>query len=244
VRPIASSATWAPIRFGTMADLTVLSANLHNEPEAVQALRSIPFKAGLVAEAHRRGSDLRGLKRYRYLTGPQRGPSQEVGILVDRDIMLRGFSSTFLSRAAARFSSVGKERWGHDVILDLEPDVALIVAHPVAGPAALNGNDPSHPLVKRYAKAVQWIDDAIVDHLNAGREVVFGGDVQLRSGNDKPWSVYRVFERHGLDFYADGIDVIAWSSGLVKVRGTSHDIGSDHPALRVELNFNRNKRRK
>lgn len=227
-----------------MPDLTVLSANLHNEVGAVRALRSIPFTAGLVAEAHRRGPELRGIKRCRYLTGPQRGPSREVGMLIDRGVMLKGFSSAFLSRAAARFTSVGKERWGHDAILDLEvADVALIVAHPVAGPDALNGNNPDHPLVKRYAKAVQWIDDTIVDHLNAGREVVFGGDVQIRSGNDKPWSIYRVFERHGLNFYADGIDVIAWSSGLVKVRGTSHDIGSDHPALRVELNINRNKRR-
>lgn len=228
-----------------MPDLTVVAANLHNEREAVDTLARLRFDAALVAEAHHRARRLRAFGGRRYLTGPLPGPSREVGILLDSGLTVRAFAAEFLSPATRRrFRRVGKERWGHDAVIDLGPvDVALVVAHPVAGPAALNGTDAGHRLVRLYARASAWVEETIAHHKAAGREVVFGGDVQVRPSNTRPWSFYRAFERHDMDWFNDGIDVIAWTDGLVPVRRSSHDIGSDHPAIRVGLDINRTKRR-
>jgi hypothetical protein len=232
-----------------MPDLVVVSANLHNETAAVEhlAARSLPdaaehFDVGLVSEAHRRRSQLRRLPGHTYLTGPDRGPSQEVGILLGNHLPNLGHSYEFLSPEAPAFPSVGKERWGQDVVTEIgDIEIALITYHPVAGPDALHGDDPDHPLVRRYAKATRWLDATIEYHQTRGREVAVGSDCQMREGANQPWSPKHVLARHHMKRIWSGIDVLAFSSGLVLTGNPAtqvqHEVLHDHPLIRAEFNL-------
>src|SRR5687768_16875790 len=103
-----------------MPDLVVVSANLHNEVEAVEVLPRADVL--MLAEVSHRGRELVGLDGYTYLTGALPGPSREVGILVSKRVKrlrLRGYWYEFASAAAARFKRVGKERWGHVALVEL-----------------------------------------------------------------------------------------------------------------------------
>jgi hypothetical protein len=238
-----------------MADLTVLGANLHNSRHAVGHLRARSradapdhFTAAVVSEAHRRRRQLRGFPGHDYFTGPDRGPSQEVGILLDRRLPTLGHGYEHLSDAAPRFERVGKERWGHDLVTATRgTEVAIIGWHPVAGPLALHGDDPDHPLVLRYAEATRWLDATIGYHEARGREWVAVADCQMRESAAQLWSPRHVFANHGGTWLWDGIDVAAWSDGLNLVGNprarVRHDVLPDHPLLRVDLNINRTRRR-
>lgn len=234
-----------------MADLVVIAANLHNEKAAVDWLRARSradardhFHIGLVSEAHARRRSLRSLPGHTYLTGTEPGPSQETGILLDRRLPVHGHGYQRLSKALPKFESVGKERWGQDALTEVATTpLGLITLHPVAGPEALSGKNPDHALVQAYTDAMSWLDASITAHRQQGHEVIVGGDIQMWPNWDKPWSIGRVLARHQLQRHWHRIDLIAWSPGLAKTRESTHDIGSDHDALRVDLNINRTKRR-
>lgn len=238
-----------------MPDLTVVGANLHNSKGAVRYLRrrsrrDAPdrFDIGGVCEAHRRRRMLRAFPGHDYRTGDTTGPAQETGILVARHLTDLGGGSEFLSPEAERFDHVGQERWGQDRIIELGGvPIAPIVYHPIAGPKALHGKDPNHPLVRRYARATRWLEAKVDYHTTLGREVVVISDCQMREGAEQLWSPRHVFENHGMRWLWERIDVIAWTSGLVLVGNPKTRVREgvlpDHPLLRVELNINRTKRR-
>lgn len=230
-----------------MPDLTCLSANVHNSPAAVARLDGLRFDVGLLCEVNHVGRELVGIGGYRYLTGILPGPSRETGILLTRRLrrlVLRGFTTRFLSPAAPKFKAVGKERWGQVALVDVDGvAVACITLHPVAGPAALSGNDPSHRLVRLYAKAMRWLEAEVSAHVAAGHEVILGSDIQMFEGWDRPWSPRHIFAEHRMATYWQRIDVIAWTPGLVRVKASTHDIGSDHPALRVAFDVKPNRRK-
>lgn len=235
-----------------MADLTFVAANLHNNRGSVDWLRRRSrrdhpehYDIAAAYEAHARRRMLDGAPGHRYLTGPDKGPSQETGILLDRRLPLLGRTSEYVSPVAEQFKSVGKERWGQVVVTTIgDTTIAAVSLHPVAGPDALSGTDPDHALVRRYAMAMRWLEEIVRHHACQGHEVVVGMDAQMWLAWEKPWSPHPVFAEFSMQTYWQRIDLIAWTSGLVCVGRRTHDIGSDHPALRVELNINRTKRRK
>lgn len=230
-----------------MPDLTILAANCHNNRPAVAYLRRRSradalehYDVGLVSEAHRRTRTLRTFPGHDYRTGHHPGPSQETGILVGRNLTELGHASEFLSPAAPQFPSVGKERWGQWVAVEYGgTEIAFVVYHPVAGPDALHGKNPDHPLVKRYLAATQWLDATVAYHVTRGREVVVGADCQVGERLNRLWSPRHVFANHDMDWLWEGIDVLAWTSGLgvagKEARRVVHDFPSDHPLLKVRL---------
>lgn len=239
-----------------MADFTFAACNLHNNPAAVDWLRRRSrrdardhFDLAAVYEAHRRRRRLRGLPGHDYHTGKQPGPSQETGILLANDLPYLGHGAQFVSREAEQFESVGKERWGQVVTTRIENAVVDgISLHPVAGPQALAGSNPDHPLVKRYAKAMRWLEATIVHSEALGHEWVLGMDAQMFPGQERPWSPHAIFAEHKAWTVWERIDLVAGSSGLVPVGNKAarvrHDFPSDHPALVVDINVNRTKQRK
>lgn len=234
-----------------MPDLVVVSANLHNEIAAVQHLATRSprdavehFDVGLLSEAHARRSQLRGLPGHAYLTGPVRGPSQEVGVLLGTHLPNLGHSYEFLSPEAPAFPSVGKERWGHHVVTEIrDVEIALITYHPVAGPDALHGSDPDHPLVRLYVRATSWLAATMDYHQARGRELIVGSDCQMREGANQPWSPKHVFANHDMKRIWSGIDVLAHSDGLILTGNAAtrvqHGVLHDHPLIRAEFNVRR-----
>lgn len=231
-----------------MADLVVASANCHNNRAAIEAIPGLVADVVCVYEVHRRGRELVGLPGYTYLTGSMPGPSREVGILVSKRVKrlrLRGYLNQFISAAATRFKSVGKERWGHVALVKVaDTRVAVIALHPVAGPDVLSGFDPNHLLVRRYASAMRWLERTVADHIGRGCEVVVASDIQMFETWDRPWSPHAIFREHDMAWFWDRIDVAAWTPGLTAVTARARaDFPSDHPALRVALNLNHNRRK-
>ena len=227
--------------------MKLVSANLHNEPRAVSWLRrrSHPnhpehYDVAMVSEAHKRHRALTHLPGHQYLTGPTRGPSREVGILLSRSLPLLGHGYQFLSPAAPKFARVGKERWGQVALTEYgDTPIAVVALHPVAGPKALHGDDPDHPLVERYAEAMRWLEATIVSHTDQGHEVIAGGDLQMKERARPLWSPRHIFANHNMRWLWEGIDVLAWTRGLELAGPTKtrviRDFPSDHPALSVQL---------
>ena len=238
-----------------MADLTFTAANLHNSRAAVDWLRHRSrsdardhFDIASVYEAHHRRRALRRLPGHRYYTGDQRGPSRETGVLLGRDLPYLGHGAQFVSREAERFERVGKERWGQVVTTRAANAVVDVISlHPVAGPKALGGSDPHHPLVRRYAAAMRWLEATVVQSEALRHEWVLGMDAQMFPGQERPWSPHAIFAEHKAWTVWERIDLVAGSRGLVPVGNRDmrvrHDFPSDHPALVVDINVNRTKRR-
>lgn len=236
-----------------MPSLTVVSGNLHNNRAAVSWLRNRsradslePYDVALVSEAHRRRRSLRAFPGHDYRTGIHPGPSQETGILVSKALTELGHSYEFLSPASPRFASVGKERWGQTVVVEFGGrELAFVTYHPVAGPKALHGTDPDHPLVRRYARATRWLDATIDYHTTRGRDVIAGGDIQMVEKSTRLWSPKHVFANHDMTWEWHGIDVLAWTPGLAASGPASSrirdDFPSDHPALVIRLALTRRK---
>lgn len=227
-----------------MPDLEVVAANLHNDRRPVDWLRarSKPKSPGhydvaMTYEAQRRKRALSGLPGHTYLTGHLPGPSQETGVLLSKGLSNLGHQSMFLSPEAERFESVGKERWGQVVFSQIgDTKFGAISLHPVAGPKALGGNDANHPLVRRYAMAMRWLE-ATLDWLDTmNYEAIVGSDIQMMQSWDAMWSPLHIFRERKMRFFWERIDVIAVSNGFDLVSTTTHDIGSDHPALRAGVN--------
>jgi hypothetical protein len=234
-----------------MPSLTVIAANLHNSRDAVRWLRNRsradspePYDLALLSEAHKRRLMLRGFPGHTYRTGGHRGPSQETGILVGNHLTELGHAYEFLSAEAPKFPSVGKERWGQSSVITFgNTEIAAVTYHPVAGPRALHGSDPDHPLVRRYAKATRWLDATVTFHRSLGREVIVGSDCQMVEKSNRLWSPKHVFAENDMAWEWHGIDVVAWTPGLAATGPASsrvrRDFPSDHPALVVRLNLRR-----
>jgi hypothetical protein len=231
-----------------VAELVFVSANLKNRPgPATWASRQAGADLAVVSEAHHRYWQLRRAPGRRYLTGPKRpnGMAREVGILADKRLPVYGYGFERLSEEASAFPSVGKERWGHELLTAVEVrnrarklveiPLAVVGLHPVAGPKALRDGTLRHPLVSRYWDAIEWLDGVVAKHRERGHEVVVMGDVQIPVSNQKPWSVHLVTRKFGLNSFAEGIDLIATTPRLRHLQRTVHQIGSDHPALRLAV---------
>lgn len=232
-----------------MPSLTVVHGNLHNNRAAVRWLRNRsradsvePFDLGLVAEAHKRRLALSGFPGHTYRTGAHPGPSQETGILVSKALTELGHTYEFLSPEATRFPSVGKERWGQSSVVEFGgQQIAVVTYHPVAGPRALHGDNPDHPLVRRYAKATRWLDATITYHRALGREVIASADCQMVEKSNRLWSPKHVLAQNDMTWEWHGIDFVAWTPGFditnrpaARVRA---DFPSDHPAIVARLNL-------
>lgn len=185
---------------------------------------------------------LRDIEGASYRTGDLPGPSQETGILISDRLTYLGHGSHFLSPEAKGFPSVGKERWGQDAVTGIgSREIAPIVLHPVAGPKKL-ADLTRDPLDRRYEMAMFWMNATISYHLGLGRDTVVIADIQMRADQTKQaWAPRLIFERFGMNWVWDGIDVIAWSPGLRLVgdpaRRVVPGVLPDHPLLRVELDL-------
>lgn len=84
--------------------------------------------------------------------------------------------------------------------------VAHFNLHPDAGPAALAGTDPAHPLVREYREALVstavWMKAARRD----GLLLILTGDLQVRAVNDRPWSPRNLI--------ADELDLAYWTTNI------------------------------
>lgn len=232
-----------------MPEVEVIGGNLHNEAAAAHWLRrrsraDAPghFDLLFYAEGQKRRARriLNRAPGHRLHTGPRgkgsNDAARETGILIADHLPDLGGGSYHLSDEAKRFKSVGKERWGQVAVTEIAGrGVDLICGHPVAGPAALSGDDPDHPLVKRYAEATRWLDGTLANAAARGHEVIGYLDAQMFHSWDQPWSPIHTLRAHGLRWYWHRIDVVFWSAGFHRSRTSLHDIGSDHPALRVAL---------
>lgn len=223
-----------------------VSANLHNEAEAVARLLALkPHIAG-VHEAQKVRRPLLDAEGFDYHTGwrtPDRNMTQETGVLARPGMELFGRSTRFMSEEFEGAPRIGMERYGTSVTLQVTPvvRVAVLPWHPIAGPDALNGRNGggSNAIRKRYWQGVEWLDETIRFHKRVGDEVVVLADCQMFKTWDWPWSPKKVFERHDMGWFWERIDVVAWTRGMGTPKTGTHEIGSNHKALRADFTVRR-----
>lgn len=238
-------------------NLSLVVANLKNNRQAVAYLRarSRPrhpehYDIGLISEAHKRRRDLGRFLGHDYLTGPTGGGTrpgrltgnltQDCGILLARDLPNLGHAYEYLSPAHPASEKIGHERWGQVVVTEYGGrQIALICLHPIAKPDGAERRD-------RYLMAVRWLDAEIAKHVTLGREVIAGGDLQVREHDKGLHSPRHVFANHDMRWHWKGIDVVAWTPGLTATRRrVLEDFRQQtgHPWLRIDLNLNTRRNR-
>lgn len=212
-----------------MSQFSVLTANLHNERAAVRYLarRSRAdavehFNIGLTTEGHKRSVALSRLPGHDYYTGPANGGTkpgrltgnltQDAGILLDRNLPNLGHGYHFLSPADPASDHIGHERWGQDLLTEWgDTRIGVVCLHPIPKPT-----NPARQ--ERYAMAMRWLEATIAAHRAQGHEVIAGGDIQTRVRSNPRWSPRPIFAEHNMDWFWEGIDVIAWTPGLQLVQ--------------------------
>jgi hypothetical protein len=232
--------------------LTVVATNIKNRRAAVNWLRRRSradalehFDVALVSEAHKRRRELGTLPGHDYLTGPRNGGTgvggqrlagnltQDCGILLARPLPWLGGGPEFLSPSHPPSENIGHERWGYVTITRLgDTTMALVVLHPIPKPTL----GAEHR--ERYVAAMRWLEAEIDKHQALGREVVVGGDLQVREHEKGLHSPRHVFANHDMNWHWRSIDVIAWTPGL---EGTKARVIDDfkeetgHYWLRINL---------
>lgn len=98
---------------------------------------------------------------------------------------------------------------------------AYVNLHLNAGPAALRGNDPGHPIVREYLESVVSVDRLLTYLRREYDHVLVGGDVNMPAELERPWSPYPMLRDNGMVVRGRGIDVLAHSRTLVP---TAHQL--------------------
>lgn len=132
---------------------------------------------------------------------------QPVRIAPDRFIHVTGFAH-----------AVGKT-----AVVNIHPD------------AATDDLPASVARVRETAEFVATLARTIVYLRREGFHVVVVGDSNWRKGSKSPdWTdIAERLTQIGMDFEFDGLELVAWSDGLRKVKSqrfTAEQVGSDHPA--------------
>jgi hypothetical protein len=97
--------------------------------------------------------------------------------------------------------------------------VAHFSLHPDAGPEALKGNDPKHPIVREYTEALVSTRTLMRSARQDGLLLVLTGDLQLRMEDRRQrWSpVNMLADPLRLGFAAEGLDWILFDRRLRKL---------------------------
>lgn len=235
-----------------MTSFSVLACNLHNQRDAVRYLRRRSradalehYDIGLITEAHKRRRELGRLLGHDYHTGPRNGGTgvggarlagnltQDCGILLAKPLPWLGGGPEYLSPAHPPSRKIGHERWAQTAVTQYgDTQIALICLHPIPKPTL----GPEHR--DRYVMAMRWLDAEIDKHIALGREVIPGGDIQVREHDKGLHSPRHVFANHDMNWHWRGIDVIAWTPGLEGTRARVIDDfkqSTGHHWLRVNL---------
>lgn len=239
-----------------MTDLVAIAGNLHNEAAAARYLtrRSRAdhpghFDIGFVSEAQkfRPRRILKSAPGHTYHAGPagmgDNDAGRETAILTDLALPDLGGGSYFLSPLAPAFNRVGKERWGHDRVTRLgDTQIAAITLHPVPAPLGLRRGSTDSRLVQLHHMATAWLASIVTHHRRLGREVIVGGDLNVREHWAGAGHVRSIIDRHELAGIWDGLDLLMASPGLEVVSAKAiDDFPSNHPLLRLELNLRKEK---
>lgn len=230
-------------------DLTVAAVNLHNARKPVRWLaRHQGIDIAMVSEAQKRRKALRLDPGRRYVTGPagmgDNDAGRETGILLARNLPDLGGGSERVSTVFAPAPRVGKERWVRTALTEVGGvDIAALSVHPVAAPEALRtGAGRDNPLAARHRDFTDWLGAALAFHTTLGRQVILGGDVNVRQEWKGAAPLQAILRRHDLDGLWDGLDLLMVTPGLrVTGRDVFRDIGSDHPALQLRVKIRRSK---
>lgn len=216
--------------------VSVLCLNVHKEERALEWLAHKGADLTLVGEANR--ADKPGRVAPTYLTGPNepgRNTERDCGIGV-RGLPVLGHMWERISEdAGGSHSDLAPDRYAQVLYTEIDGvGVDVYSIHLNAGPNALRGKDPDHPIVIEYRKSVKWLRTSLTRSQALGREYVVGGDINLRENDRVPWTPYKVFEGRNMTGISEGLDVLLVSRGLrlgnrkVYPRDTVH---SDHPGL-------------
>jgi hypothetical protein len=239
-----------------MPSLTVVAANIKNRKAAVNWLRRRSradalehFDIGLISEGQKRRRELGTLPGHDYLTGPRNGGTgvggkrlagnltQDCGILLARPLPWLGGGPEYLSPALPSSEKIGHERWAYTAVTRFGgTTIALICLHPIPKPTL----GAEHR--ERYVAAMRWLEAEIDKHLALGREVIAGGDLQVRQHEKGLHSPRHVFANHDMNWHWAGIDVIAWTPGLEGSRKRVIDEWREetgHHWLRIDLALRR-----
>lgn len=175
-------------------------------------------------------------------TMPQQLPSDDRDTLrgkFDAPVLIRGryplvdeWSSQMCHRSAPLRLAPPRYANGQAVA---SPFGALEVVgmHPHAD---IIGHPPDLPRVVEYRRSMQRLRHRLAQALDAGRLVIFSGDLNYPARPGPMWTPREVFGQLGLRTWAVGVDWVAWSPELVCV--DREVIGrdrtrQDHPWLRA-----------
>lgn len=177
--------------------LTIGHGNGHNEHTLVDFVREAGVDSFGCNEADRLVPQLVKVPGTRLLTVPDGFRDRRAG---DTPIVVRASRENLgelvrkASDALPKFERVAPARtltaafYAHPVADSMGyTGVAHFNIHPDAGPAALNGEDPDHPIVREYLDALTttrlWMQAARRD----GFLLVLTGDLQVGARHTKPW---------------------------------------------------------
>lgn len=239
-----------------MGALTVAHGNVHNSIAAARRVRRLGADVTGLNEAHQLSTKLETLGRRVHTPQPvrkarkmpngrtiKRNVSNDVATLVSKRFEYVGDMSLRICEQVSQMTlqGVAPDRW-LQVSLFNTPRLmsAHVNVHLNAGPQALRGNNPDHPIVREYRQSVQGTLRVLELLDDFGFSVTLSGDMNMEDDREDPvpWSPYPQLRRKGFTIFSHGIDCIAWDQTF---RDTDRrvipakKIGSDHAALRVRL---------
>lgn len=218
---------------------SVLLLNTANEKAAIGWVAERGADLVLLNEVNR--VERPGRVAPEYLTGarqPGRNMARETGIGTRLPVFGHQWDR-ISENAGEEFERLAPDRYAQMLHTRLSGvDIDVYCVHLNAGPNALRGKDPNHPIVREYRQSLRWLRSELRGSMARGREFLVGGDVNLRENDDVPWSPYEVFRGFDMGWFNSGLDVLAFSSGLrLKDRKVfdKEKVHSDHPGLGANL---------
>ena len=196
--------------------LRIGHGNGHNEQSLVDYVREAKADSFACLESQRLASELRNIANSRLTVageGVRDARSRSTALVTSNDREYLGELVRKASEEIPAFERVAPDRmvvasfYAHPIARELGKEgVAHFALHPDAGPEALSGNNPAHPIAREYSEALQtaakWMKVARQD----GLLLVLTGDLQVPRTNTKPWGPNELL--------VEPLDLEVWSAGI------------------------------
>lgn len=225
----------------TAATLTIGHANvLSSNPTPRRALKAI-HSAGAdsfgLNEGYRLVPQLKAWRDYRLTVNNNPGRAQETPLLTRGRHPSFGQMCILIADGVPAVSRLAPPRWA-TVDLYEHPlgDVAHINVHLHAG--VLHGQ--LEAVLRDYAQSVKNLGGLIELVRDHDCIPIVSGDVNLTTASKaQPYSPHALLERLGLEYWTQGLDLIAWPKRRLELKSKrlipQTQTGSDHPFMVATL---------
>lgn len=219
----------------TIGHANVLSSN-RTPRRALAAIRNSGADSFGLNEAYRLVPRLEKWTGYRVTVNSLSGRAQETPLLTRGRHPAIAEVAVLIADGVPAVSRLAPPRWA-TLSLYEHPlgDIAHINVHLHAG--VIGGK--LEAVIKDYEQSIANLGGLIQFARDHDCQPIVSGDVNLPAHIDRSYSPHELFRRYGLDYWAEGLDVIAWPRRrFVTSRRRvipQHQTGSDHPFMLATL---------